>query len=212
MLRKLRSQKRTVRVILALVVCGLAVSLVGTFAFTSLPSLSGQVGGAGTAAAGGREDEVQTLLTSIRQHEVALKSQPQNASLWLELANAQYDLGAKYFERQDWQAGQKSFAQAVASYERYLALVPDNVDARVDMATAAFYSNQPEVARQNFTKALEQAPQHQIAHLNYGIFLMEVDKNFEAATKHWQEVLKLNPQGPYAQRAKELLASVQQKR
>lgn len=211
MLRKLRSQRRATRLILIIVVCGLAVSLVSTFAFTSLPSLSGPAGKAETAAAGGGDD-LQALLTTIRQHEVALKSQPQNAPLWLELANAQYDLGAKYFERQDWSAGQKSFAQAVASYQRYLALVPDNVDARVDMATAAFYSNQPEVARENFVKALEKAPQHPVAHLNYGIFLLEVDKNREEAVRHWQEVLRINPQGPYAQKAQELLASVQQKR
>lgn len=204
-MRFIRNSKRSHKVIFLALSIALAIGMVGSFVIWSSPAgLTGT--GSSTENISTDASVVDSLRTDIRRYEQVLKGNPQNLEVWKELGNANYDLGRIYmFERQDQQKGGEYFAHAVEAYRKALELEPENVNVRVDMATAAWYSWQPDLAEEQFQKALEYDDKHLFGLLNYGMFLMYEKQQYAEAIDHWEKILDLNPDINTRQKAQNLI-------
>jgi len=170
----------------------LAVGLVLSFTIWSSP----QTGGNNTAnnqAQASPDDAVKSMLTDIRQFEQALKAAPDNPTMLVDLGNKSYDLGVQYFGLQQVEDGLKYLIKATEAYEKALEIGEPDANVATDLATAAFYSNQYDLADEYFSKAIEIDPKHLTAKRNYGVFLMEAKQNYDKAIQQWEAALALNP-------------------
>jgi len=86
-----------------------------------------------------------------------------------------------------------------------MVLTKQDIDVLTDMATAAFYSGQSDLAEKSYKEALNERPDFQQALFNYGVFLSYVKKDYPAAIRMWQTALDKEPNGPNADRLKQLI-------
>ncbi len=171
----------------------LAVGLVLSFTIWSSPQASGGATGSNQTQAPQGGDAVKGMLTDIRQFEQALKAAPDNPTMLVNLGNKSYDLGVQYFGLQQVEDGVKYLTKATEAYKKALEIGEPDANVATDLATAAFYSNQYDLADEYFNKALEIDPEHLTAKRNYGVFLMEAMQNYDKAIQQWEAVLALNP-------------------
>lgn len=144
---------------------------------------------------------ISYLEKQAEQYQDSLEKAPDNVYLLTELGNTYFGLGQTHEERgrlyKDDTATAKSaenFAKAVEFYGKALTLKPDDVNVRVDRATAAFYSTNYEVAEEEYKKAIELDPTHVRAYFNYGIFLYWGKNDFPEAITQWEKLIALNPE------------------
>ncbi|MCW2279354.1 tetratricopeptide repeat protein [Heliophilum fasciatum] len=147
-----------------------------------------------------------TWLNELPALEAATKQAGAKGQDWMALANKRYDLGELAMERNQPEASSAYYAQAVEAYQQALKQLPDDVNARVDLATAAFYSQQLDVAEKNFKQALAKDPKHVQGQINYGIFLAIARQDVPAAKAVWEQALAVDPSAPQAARFKQMIA------
>ncbi len=97
--------------------------------------------------------------------------------------------------------------EAIAAYQRALALNPDNNDVRTDMAIAYMYdSDNPMLAIQETNTVLSRDSLHVQANFNRGVMLMQINR-MEQARQQFEKVKQLvgDPESPVYQRAEEAL-------
>lgn len=117
------------------------------------------------------------------------KADPGNIPLQSALGNGYYDLGiaAQKVAPNEIQA---SFKQAVEAYQNVLKTNKDpNVMA--DMATAAFYSGDNDLAEKSFKEALAIKPDFYNGLVNYGVFLSQTKQDWAGALIQWQKAQNL---------------------
>lgn len=148
--------------------------------------------------------QAQQEVTSAEQQ---LKSNSTDINLQKALGNAYYDLGSAYYQSKDTTNGQKNFANAVVAYQKFLAK-QFNIDVETDMATSAFYGNEPDVAEAAFKTAIAKQPDFMPAHLNYGIFLLDARKDKTAAKAQFEIVANQTKDAQSASAAKQMLQSL----
>jgi Tfp pilus assembly protein PilF len=138
-------------------------------------------------------------MVDLRPLEEAVQRDPDKPAPLLQLANALHD--------------NREFARAIATYERYLRLVPGNPDARVDMGICYFELAQqsPERAKEYFERALavmeealKQSPTHQPAAFNLGIVNLQMG-NLQASNDWLERAVELGKDTPLGQRARNIL-------
>jgi tetratricopeptide (TPR) repeat protein len=152
---------------------------------------------------------IDLLTKEISDLQSVLEEDPSNKEAMVALANNQYDVGAIYlFELEQEPEGTSWFNRAVESYQKALQREPENIEARVDMATAAFYAGQNELARANFEQAIAQNPAYANARLNYGVFLFHSAGDYQGAIAQWEEVLKLDVDKDTLEHTRNLLEQV----
>ncbi len=111
--------------------------------------------------------------------EQQLKSNPNNASAWMELGNLYYDA--------------KKYQEAIRAYNQYLSINPNNANVLTDLGTMYRRAGNPTEAIASFNKAIEVDPRHEHAHYNKGIVLF-YDVGFQdEGIKIWRELSKINP-------------------
>ncbi|QGG48934.1 tetratricopeptide repeat protein [Heliorestis convoluta] len=179
----------------------LAIGLIGsTMAFTlfSLPI--------GSDPTINPEVYEESLRQDIAIMEAEVENDPDYLPGWVALGNYRYDMGRFLSLNGNLEEGEDFYRQAVEAYSKALEMDPDDTNVRVDMATAAFYSGISDLAEENFQIAMEKDPQHVIAPLNYGIFLIEVRQDYEKARDVWTKAQSLNPTKEQADFLKELVA------
>jgi TolA-binding protein len=131
-------------------------------------------------------------LEQINELEAKYKANSSDSETLLRLAHLKQDSGL--------------YEQAIINYQEYLANVPDNADARIDMGVCYYNLGKFDEAINTMTKALEYNPKHQIAHLNLGI--VNLAANNIAKSKEWfQKAVDINPESDIGKRAQELLKS-----
>ncbi|ABF39762.1 Tetratricopeptide repeat protein [Candidatus Koribacter versatilis Ellin345] len=108
-----------------------------------------------------------------------LQQRPNDPDLLAKLGNHYYD--------------SQAFPQAIAYYQKSLAIAPSNPDVRTDMGTAMFYNGDPDGALKEFATSLSYAPTHAETMFNRGVVLMQGKNDPKAAIASWQELLKTNP-------------------
>jgi tetratricopeptide (TPR) repeat protein len=133
------------------------------------------------------EAKVQGLMTII-------KSDPKNAGAHVQLGNAYFDA--------------ERYADAIKWYEEGLKLDPKDVDASTDLGVSYYYSSRTDEALKQFDYSLKLNPTHAKTLLNQGIVLAFGKRDLKGATDAWEKVVKLAPNSPEAQAARQGLQGI----
>ncbi len=169
-----KTQKLTVYVIVGLLI----ISLVGT-SFMFLGDMRPTVG-----------KNYQDQINSLKQ---ALEANPQDTQTRLALADTYYDWGMQTLSQdmaeENLATTTSILQQAVTEYQEVLK-TEKNVSILVDMATAAFYTSQNELADQTFQEALQEDPNFYNGLYNYGVFLYS-QGDYGKAIEQWEKALAL---------------------
>jgi tetratricopeptide (TPR) repeat protein len=136
------------------------------------------------------------LASAAAPLETALKADPRNPDLLIQLGNLYYDNHA--------------FPQAIDSYERALRERPGDVNVRTDLGTAYWYSGQPERAVAEYQKSLASDPTHAQTLFNLGVVYEQGLKDHARAVATWEKLLKLYPQHPDKARILALIENAKQ--
>ncbi len=133
-----------------------------------------------------------SLQPKIDSLEQMVKSSPEQKELLLQLARVQDD--ARFYDR------------AIQTYKKYIAAVPGNPDAIVDMGVCYFNLQNLDEAEVLFKSALKIKADHTQALFNLGIISLNKEKPDEAS-KWLNKVIESAPGTREAEQAKTLLQS-----
>lgn len=192
-----------------------AIIIVGviTLSMVGLPVFSYFYGGGtsqATPSAANTYDPAQEfadLKSRAQALTEAAKSNPDNLELQTQLGNTYYDLGTAAFDLAP--ADAKGYLeQAIAAYQAALKGKKD-ISITVDMATAAFYAGNNELAESGFQAALSENPNFYPALVNYGRFLYDAKKDYATAMRVWQQALNNSPSDQNKQMLQSLIAAAQ---
>jgi hypothetical protein len=140
----------------------------------------------------------------IEQLQKTVDAEPNNAAALLRLANALHDQSS---------ASPQLLFRSVEAYKKYLALRPDDPDARVDLGICYFYLTRLDTTRagQLFSMAINEMqtvvkghPNHQGAAFNLGVVSLNAG-NTEEAGKWLKKAVEINPNSDMGVRAKKLI-------
>lgn len=103
----------------------------------------------------------------------------------------------------------KAAVSAVNAYQATLALDPENLDVRTDMATAYLNTGSPMLGVTEIKKVLEVDPDHLNANFNYGLMLARINRTEEAVAQLERvRALALDSTSVHHQRASALISSI----
>ena len=108
------------------------------------------------------------------------------------------ELGNLYFDAERYDDAIKWYAEA-------LKLAPGDVNVSTDLGVCYYYSNQPDKALEQFERSLKIDPKHAKTLLNVGIVRAFGKQDLPGATKAWEQVIALDPNGAEGQAAKRAL-------
>ena len=134
------------------------------------------------------DEEQVKALTSIADRE------PSNTKV-------RVDLGNMYFDAE-------RYGDAIKWYTDAMALNPDDVNVSTDLGVAYYYTNEPDRALAQFDHSLNVDPAHVKTLLNQGIVRAFGKQDLEGATRSWEQVVQLAPNGPEADAARRALDSM----
>lgn len=159
--------------------CGLALGYVarGPSAATApatptSPAYASQPGEGFTPPSASPELKAAPLLA-------ALKADPQNAGLLVQLGNVYSD--------------NRDYSHAIEYYQRALDRRPTDVNVRTDMGTCYWYAGQPERAVAEYRRSLSVNPTHSQTLFNLGVVLSDGLKDFNGAIVVWEKLLQSHP-------------------
>ena len=130
----------------------------------------------------------------IEEYRSILAEDPNNLAALIALGNAYFDSG--------------QWKNAVTMYEHALSIDPRNADVRSDLGTAYRQLGMSERALAEYRLALEHDPGHLNARYNTGIVYAYDKKDYRAAIRVWEELLRLAPNFPEAERIRSNIASI----
>ena len=144
----------------------------------------------------GRHSETRTPYYSglIEEYRSILAEEPDNLAALIALGNAYFDSG--------------QWKNAATMYEHALMIDPRNADVRSDLGTAYRHLGMSERALAEYHLALEHEPGHLNARYNTGIVYAYDKKDYRAAIRVWEELLRLAPNFPEAERIRSSIASI----
>ena len=160
--------------------------------FTKTPSSSPS----SSTSSSSENNGYNSMKTQVNLLSQKLSSNPNDISLQQDLGNAYYDL-ATIAQKVAPNEAREDYIQAIKYYQSVLNTKQD-INVLTDMATAAFYSGQYDLAEKSYKEALAKSPNFTQAYFNYGVFLLEVKKDASAAISLWQTALDKEPTGPNA--------------
>ncbi|MCP4684289.1 MAG: tetratricopeptide repeat protein [bacterium] len=99
---------------------------------------------------------------------------------------------------------ESSFAVAAEVYSRALAIDGRSPDVRTDYGACLYAMGIPERAADEFRTVIRTSPEHAIANFNLGIVYHSMQQE-DSARVYWERYLELDPDGPPAATARELL-------
>lgn len=159
----------------------------------------------------GTNSTTQGLQSQINSLSQAVQSNPQDTATRLNLANTYYDLAMVTLSGNTPEQAGPIFKQATAEYQEVIKSQKD-INVLVDMATAAFYGGEVELADKTYKEALLVKPDFLNALANYGIFLMDAKKDYVGAIAQWNTALTTsNPSPENADKLKSLIKMAQEK-
>jgi len=200
MLNNKKSQRITVIIIAILI----TISLVGAGVFGYFSG-----GTSPNSSSASNTNDYSSLKSRVDALNQQVNSNPNDIQLQQDLGNAYYDL-ASVAQKDAPNEVQEDYNQAVKYYQNVLKTKKD-INVLTDMATAAFYGGQNDLADRSFKEALTETPDFSQALFNYGVFLSEVKKDYPSAIRMWQTVLDKVPNGPNADQLKQLISQAKNK-
>jgi cytochrome c-type biogenesis protein CcmH/NrfG len=132
--------------------------------------------------------------TKVKALRSVAEKEPNNAKPRIELGNLYFDA-----ERYD---------DAIMWYEQAVKLAPGDPNLSTDLGVCYYYTNQPDKALARFDASLKIDPKHVKTLLNLGIVLAFGKQDLAGATKAWEQVIALDPNGPEGQAAKRALETL----
>ncbi len=120
-----------------------------------------------------------------------LRDLPQDYSSLVELGNRLMD--------------ERNYPLAAECYRRVLQMDESALDVRVDYGACLHGMGLPQRALEEFRNVLSRDSLHVIAIFNLGIVYYDLNE-VDSARTCWQKYLRLDPNGPAASKARELLA------
>lgn len=177
-----RKNQKVIAIVIAVLVS--LSMIVPSFAllFTSSDNSNAVYSNNGNAAAiQGFQNQISTLTQT-------LSANPEDTAARLNLANAYYDLAMAYLGGDTPEQAGPIFKQAIAEYQEVVKTRKD-VNVLVDMATAAFYAGEDDLADKTFKEALAVQPNYLNALVNYGIFLLNAKNDYQGAMAQWNTAL-----------------------
>ncbi len=118
-------------------------------------------------------------------------------------AKPRIDLGNLYFDAE-------RYDDAISWYEQAVKLAPNDPNLSTDLGVCYYYTNQPDKALARFEASLKLDPKHVKTLLNLGIVRAFGKQDLAGATKAWEQVIALDPNGPEGQAAKRALDTLKQ--
>ena len=202
-MRKNKNQKIVAIVIVALVTIAMIVP--------SFAMMFSDKNNSNTVYSKGTNSAAQGLQSQINSFSQAVQSNPQDTATRLNLANAYYDLAMVTLGGNTPDQAGPLFKQATAEYQEVLKTQKD-INVLVDLATAAFYGGEVELADKTFKEALLEKPDFLNALANYGIFLMNAKSDYMGAIKQWNTALTTaNPSAEDKERLNGFIKMAQEK-
>ena len=120
-----------------------------------------------------------------------LQSDPANPDLLTNIGNLYYDA--------------QQYPTAIDYYGRALTVRPSDASVRTDMATAYWYTGNPDRALTEFDKALGYAPNNPNTLFNRGLVRWRGKKDAAGAIADWQNLLANNPNYEQKDKVQQLL-------
>jgi tetratricopeptide (TPR) repeat protein len=93
-------------------------------------------------------------------------------------------------------------------YEQAVRLAPGDPNLSTDLGVCYYYTNQPDKALARFDASLKVDPKHVKTLLNLGIVRAFGKQDLAGATKAWEQVIAIDPNGPEGQAAKRALETL----
>jgi cytochrome c-type biogenesis protein CcmH/NrfG len=124
-----------------------------------------------------------------------LKADPNNAKILENIGDVYYDAHL--------------FPTSIDYYQRSLKVESANTGARTDMATAYWYSGNPDAAIEEFQKSLTYEPNKASTLFNLGIVEWQGKMDISKAVATWQKLLDTNPNYEGKDKVEELIAQAQ---
>jgi cytochrome c-type biogenesis protein CcmH/NrfG len=153
--------------------------------------------GMGGGAMGQQQQPTPEQMKAMADKQAAplleqLKAKPNDPALMGQIGNMYYDA--------------QIFPVAIDYYQKSLAIDPKNSSVRTDLATALFYSNDPDHAISEFDRALKDDPKNANALFNRGIVKWQAKMDVNGALADWELLLKQNPNYEQADKVKMYIA------
>ncbi|WP_407312727.1 tetratricopeptide repeat protein [Desulfosporosinus sp. SB140] len=194
------SAKKTQNLKAIVIILLLISSIVGAGAYGYFRGNSS----AATSSASSANSDYNSLKNRVTVLSQQVRSNPNDIQLQLDLGNSYYDLGTAARTAAPNEA-KDDYIQSTIYYQNVLKTKED-INVLTDMATAAFYSGQNDLAEKSFQKAINENPDFQQALFNYGVYLFQIKKDYTSAIRLWQTALDKDPNGPNADEIKQLIA------
>jgi tetratricopeptide (TPR) repeat protein len=122
----------------------------------------------------------------VEEYQALLAEDPNNLAVIIALGNAYYNSGR--------------WKEAAASYGRALSIDPRNADVHADRGTAYRNMGMPDRALAEYRTALEYDAGNQNARYNLGIVYAYDKRDYEAAIRVWEDLLRVSPNHPQSDR------------
>src|SRR5215471_1652661 len=132
--------------------------------------------------------------TKVNALKGVAEKEPNNVKPRVELGNLFFDA-----ERYD---------DAITWYEQAVKLSPNDENLSTDLGVCYYYTNQPDKALARFDASLKIDPKHVKTLLNLGIVRAFGKQDLAGATKAWEQVIAIDPNGPEGQAAKRALETL----
>jgi tetratricopeptide (TPR) repeat protein len=147
-----------------------------------------------TAGPTGGSTELSNFAEQAQMMEAALRKDPKNVNILVQLGNLYYDWGQDDVNKQgDAAQPVEKWDRAVGYYQQALAIDPTNVNVRVDMANLMRYTGQPDEAIKEYRTAIKQNPQHPQARINLILALGQIKRDYKGAIDEYDDLLKAIP-------------------
>ena len=140
----------------------------------------------------------RTSITDFPQEagtmESALKNDPKNVNILIQLGNLYYDWGQDEVDREGNSAQPSDkWTQGINYYEQALEIDPGNLNVRTDMATLMRDTGQVDQAIQEYHTVLKLDPQHPQARINLILALGESKRDYRGALSEYDKLMKEVP-------------------
>lgn len=200
-----KKQQRIFATILAVFISVALIgsAVVGYFVSGGIPSTDSSGSKQTTSAA----ENYQAQKVRIEAMTQQAKADPSNVQLQITLGNEYYDAGVAAQEVAPTEV-QGNFKHAIEAYQIVLKTNKDP-NIMVDMATAAFYSGEDDLADKTYKEALILKPDSYNALGNYGIFLSQAKKDWAGALTQWQKAQTLAQNSADKDRMKSLISQAE---
>lgn len=204
----MRKMKKIHRVFAGILVGVISIAMVASyfamyFGSSSLPSNNSNT----TTNLPNTAAEYQASKARLAEIAARAKADPGNIQLQNDLGNEYYDAGVAAQSVAPSEAP-GNFKHAVEAYQTVLKTNKDP-NTMIDMAIAAFYSGNNDLAEKTFQEALALKPDFYNGLANYGIYLSEAKQDLPGAIAQWQKAENVAPDSTEKERMAALISQAQ---